>query len=379
MHVDDSKTRVAVFFGGNSAEHEVSINSGLVALGSLAAAFPVMPVFIDRQGRWHVPPEGFDHPNPVECAKHLSTRSENGVSAGQGLARLEEHETSVVFVALHGPYGEDGRMQGFLEIAELPYTGSGVLGSAIAMNKDVAKALYARAGLRVAPSRTISAEAFRSQPAILDRLIAELRLPLVVKPVAQGSSVGTSVCRQRSLLSSALEAALQHGGSALVEQFVQGRELTCGVLELDSSGRRCALPPTLIRPRSSEFFDYKAKYEPGASEELTPAPVEAAVAIAVQEAALQAHSLLQLRGYSRTDFMERSGEVFVLETNTLPGLTQTSLLPQSARVAGIELPVLLRHLVCLAVGLESPINPETLAGCLMAGLRSEDPASEVGL
>jgi D-alanine-D-alanine ligase len=365
MHGAASKTRVAVFFGGRSAEHDVSIQSGLVAMEGLAQTFPVLPVYIDLRGHWHLPSEGFDHPESLEWARRTARREEVGVSAVHGAARLEEHEASVAFLALHGAYGEDGRLQGFLETVGLPYTGSGVLGSALAMNKALAKAVYSRGGLTVAPSQVVSRRDVRPGAIAVDRVLDEIGLPMVVKPVSEGSSVGTAICRSRDDLERALEGALQYGGVALVEEFIDGRELTCGVLDLDREATACALPPTLIRPKTAQFFDYRAKYEPGASEELTPAPIESPLLRQIQHTALRAHQLLHLTGYSRTDMIERRGEVFVLETNTLPGLTRTSLLPQAAHVAGISLQTLLTHLVCLAADLESPVDLSALKGCLI--------------
>jgi D-alanine-D-alanine ligase len=364
MMTQPKNHRVAVLYGGKSAEHDVSVNSGMIAVEHLRESFAVLPVYLNRDGRWLMAEDAED---ALAAARALPSRPAAGSSAGHGLAALEERAVRAVFLALHGPFGEDGRLQGLLETAGIPYTGSGVLGSAMAMDKDIAKRLYAQAGLPIAASRTLVRGELERKKELLDSIVAELGMPLVVKPVAQGSSVGTMVCREPGTLSEAVHEALEHGASVLLEQFVSGRELTCGVLELDAEGTRCALPPTLIRPRRAEFFDYKAKYQTGETEEITPAPIDPELTGRVQDIALAAHAALKLRGYSRTDLIESGGELYVLETNTLPGLTQTSLFPQAAAAAGIPLARLLCHLVCIAAALPSPLDIAALQHCRQTG------------
>ncbi len=262
------------------------------------------------------------------------------------LARLaaDAKELDLAFILLHGIHGEDGTVQGMLDLLGLPYQGSGVLGSALAMNKQLAKTLYLLNGLPVAAGEL-------AQPAHCQNpgpLLARLTLPLVVKPVRQGSSLGMSIVRQAEQLGPALSTAFQHDTEVLVEEFIQGREITVGVL---GNTELTALPLVEIIPDSRyAFFDYEAKYTPGATREVCPAEVDEHIRSTAQDYACRAHKALHLRGYSRTDMIVRDdGEIFLLETNTIPGMTPTSLLPQAAAQAGLSFSALLDRLIALAL------------------------------
>jgi D-alanine-D-alanine ligase len=262
------------------------------------------------------------------------------------LAKLatEADQIDVAFILLHGLYGEDGTMQGFLELLGIPYQGAGVLGSALAMDKNLAKTLYKLHGLPVA-AWEMATPADREN---CDRLLSALRLPLVIKPVRQGSSLGMSIVRQPEELPAALEKAFVHDNEVMVEEFRQGREITVGVL---GNAELEALPLVEIIPDARfDFFDYEAKYEAGASREICPAEVSDVVRKKAQQYAISAHKALKLRGYSRTD-MIISGEddIILLETNTIPGMTPTSLLPQAAAAHGLEFSALLDRLIVLAL------------------------------
>ncbi len=250
------------------------------------------------------------------------------------------------FILLHGLWGEDGTVQGFLDLLDIPYQGSGVTGSALAMDKNLAKELYRLHGLPVADWRVIGGPEPRFS---VSELVAELGLPLVVKPVCDGSSLGMTIVREEANLRQAVEKALVHGGRAMVERFVAGREITVGVLGNDDP---VALPLVEIIPGEGfEFFDYDAKYKPGATREICPAEVDEDISRRAREHAVAAHDALQLRGYSRTDMMlSASGELFLLETNTIPGMTPTSLYPQAAAEYGLDFGALLDRLI--ALGLE---------------------------
>ena len=249
----------------------------------------------------------------------------------------------VALVILHGPYGEDGTVQGLLDLLGIPYQGAGVLGSAVAMNKHVSKQLYHQAGLPVPPYVVLKrGDAVRSQD-----LANRLGLPLVVKPVEGGSSVGMSIVRAVDELDAAVEKALEFDRSVLVEGFIEGTEVTGGVLGNDQPE---ALPLIEIIPGDGyEFFDYEAKYKPGATKEICPARIDDSLAEKARSFAIAAHQALACRGYSRTDMIVKDGEIYVLETNTIPGMTATSLFPQAAAAAGLSFGPLLDRLIELSL------------------------------
>ena len=268
------------------------------------------------------------------------------------LARIAADAATIdaAFILLHGVHGEDGTIQGFLDLLGIPYQGAGVLGSALAMDKNLAKIMYRLAGLPVAPWVMV-------EPGDLEdsgRIQAAVGLPCVVKPVRQGSSIGMSIVRTLDQLPAALALALRHDGEVMVEAFLKGRELTAGVL---GNSELTALPLIEIIPDSRyDFFNYEAKYQPGATREVCPAPVSETVRARAQDYALRAHRSLQLRGYSRTDMILVGEELYLLETNTIPGMTPTSLLPQAAAEAGLPFAALLDRLIELA--LERPTGPQ---------------------
>ncbi len=306
------KLRIALLAGGKSGEREVSLAG---AKGVMAA--------LDKE-------------------KYSVTQYDPATD----LARLAADAAALdaAFVLLHGPLGEDGSMQGFLDLLGLPYQGSGVLGSALAMDKNLAKILYRQAGLRVAEWRMASPKDVEHPGLLADGL----RFPLVVKPVRQGSSLGMSIAHDAKQLAVGLEKAFVFDKEVMVEEFVRGREVTGGVLGNDDLE---ALPLVEIIPgKEYPFFDYQAKYTAGATREICPADLPEVITVKAQQAALAAHRVLRLRGYSRTDMIvSDEGEVFVIETNTIPGMTPTSLLPQAAAAAGIDFPSLLDRLLGLAL------------------------------
>ncbi len=307
-----NKLRVALLAGGKSGEREVSLAG---AKGVLAA--------LDKE-------------------KYDVRKYDPSVD----LERLaaDAKDLDVAFILLHGPLGEDGSVQGFLDLLGLPYQGAGVLGSALAMNKNLAKILYREAGLRVA-------DWLMASPADIDKpenLSSRLRFPLVVKPVGQGSSLGMSVAADDQALSKGLQKAFEYGVEVMVEEYIHGREVTGGVL---GNHDLQALPLVEIIPGAEyQFFDYEAKYKTGATKEICPADLPEEIAQVARDSAVRAHRVLGLRGYSRTDMIvSGKGEVFVIETNTIPGMTPTSLLPQAAQAAGYTFPHLLDLLIELAL------------------------------
>lgn len=242
-------------------------------------------------------------------------------------------QADVLFLALHGGWGEDGTLQAVLDVIGIPYTGSGPLGSALAMDKDIAKHLFRAAGIQTAD--------WLMAPVTARDVEAALGWPVVVKPSKQGSTVGLSIVHEPADLDGAIAEAFRHDNEVMVERFVPGRELTVGVL-----GNQ-ALAVGEIIP-SHEIFDYECKYTPGMSEEIFPADLSPAVTAECQRLGLAAHRALKLRGYSRADFrLTGDGHLVCLEVNTLPGLTATSLLPQSAAATGLGFPELCEA-ICLA-------------------------------
>jgi D-alanine-D-alanine ligase len=249
----------------------------------------------------------------------------------------------VALIILHGPYGEDGTVQGLLDQLGIPYQGSGVLGSALAMNKAVTKKLYENAGLPV-PSYIIYD---RSDHVNVDACVKQLGLPLVVKPVSGGSSVGMSIVRSTADLQDALDKAIVYDSAVMAEAFIAGIELTAGVI---GNKKLKALPIIEIVPdKSREFFDYEAKYTPGVTQEICPARIDDELTQQTQSYAKIAHQALYCRGYSRTDMILIDREIYVLETNTIPGMTATSLLPQAAQVGGLSFSQLMDNLIELAL------------------------------
>ncbi len=323
------KTRhIAVLMGGTSAEHGVSLNSGRMVMRNLKPdRFRATPVVIEKDGAWRV---GDSAPCPVH----------------EGVSRLAGLGADCVFLALHGPGGEDGRMQGLLDLLGIAYTGSPHAASALCMDKIQSKAVVAGAGLPVASQRVVTrAEWVAGEGALTEAIGSAVGFPCVVKSPCEGSSLGMGIPQSADELPSVMATVFTHGSAALIEQFIEGRELTCGVLET-AQGQPEALPVTEIRPVSSAYFDFRAKYTPGATEEITPAPIPDTLRERVQEIALTAHRVLGCRGFSRSDMIARNGEEPVwIEINTIPGMTETSLFPQAAAAAGIPFASLVTLLI----------------------------------
>jgi D-alanine-D-alanine ligase len=249
----------------------------------------------------------------------------------------------VALIILHGPYGEDGTVQGLLDLLNIPYQGSGVLGSALAMNKAVTKQLYEKTGIPVPPYIIYD----RNDNVDVDACVKQIGLPLVVKPVAGGSSVGMSIVGSADDLRGALDKALTYDSAVMIESYIAGTELTGGVI---GNKKLEALPIIEIVPdQTREFFDYEAKYTPGVTQEICPARIDEALTRQAQSYAKIAHQALYCRGYSRTDMILKDREIYVLETNTIPGMTATSLLPQAAQVAGMSFSRLMDKLIELGL------------------------------
>lgn len=255
----------------------------------------------------------------------------------------EAPNIDAALIILHGPYGEDGTVQGLLDLLDIPYQGSGVLGSAIAMNKLVSKHLYERFGLPVPPYIVIQ----HNNAIDPEEYFERLGMPLVVKPVKGGSSVGISIVKSKESLKNAVDEAFTHDDTVLIESYIDGIELTGGVI---GNKNLEALPIIEIIPdKEHEFFDYEAKYTAGITREICPARIDEDLTVKAQTYAKMAHSSLFCKGYSRTDMILKKREIYIIETNTIPGMTATSLLPLAAGAAGIGFSQLLDRLIELSI------------------------------
>lgn len=337
--------RVAVLMGGRSGEHDVSRSSGWAVLSQLPRdRFDPFPALIDRQGRWHFPSE-------AEADPARGDPPGEGLALPEALRALLDMRPEVAFIAMHGPEGEDGRMQSLLQLLGVPFTGSGAEASALAMCKPITKAVYRAACLPVAEDWILSRAMWAEDRAgALGELKRRFHPPWVLKTPRLGSSVGLSVVPAGETLESEVDGLMALDDHLLVEAHVAGRELTCGVLDAPPFGPTRALPVLEISPVGSPYFDYHAKYTPGAAQEICPAPIPDEIRDRVQAYGLTAHRALGCRGFSRTDFIWAAPDrIVTLETNTIPGLTRTSLLPQQAAAAGISFSELVSGLVLAAL------------------------------
>lgn len=352
LTMEKRKLNVAVLMGGKSAEHEVSLSSGRMVLKSLdRTKYNVKPIILTRAGQWLIPTDylsiGGASSGDDEMPSPLVIQPLN---TGSALQQTTDDAVDVVFLALHGAYGEDGTIQGLLELSDIPYTGSGVLSSALAMHKIRSLQIFEQVGLPVANYRAFDCWKWAENRESLTHEIArELGYPCVVLPVEQGSSVGVTIAHDAARLAEGIDRALSFGNEVLVEEYIAGEEVTCGVLGNLPGLEPIALAPTHIIPKENEFFDYEAKYTPGATEEVTPPRLPQELIRAIQAVAVTAHKALGCIGLSRSDMRIREGVVYILETNTLPGMTPTSLFPQAAAAAGMTFSDVLDRLIELAV------------------------------
>lgn len=340
------RLRVVVLSGGPSREREISLKSGAAVGKALASlGHHVLPVTIDADRRWSLPAPGATAlPGGASLAR-APAAALAALSASDG-----ERTIDVVFVALHGAFGEDGTVQGFLETAGVPYTGSGVAASAFAMDKERTKEILSHHGLATAPWASVDRASWNDdRERAIARIETAVGYPAVVKMPREGSSFGVTLVADRGgLLSAVGEAIAGSEGRALVERRLAGTEVTCPVLG-NRGGKLRTLPLVEIVPKGREFFDFEAKYE-GHSAEICPARVSEAIAARVRDAAMTAHRVLGCDGVSRSDFIvDTDGRPWFLETNTVPGMTEQSLCPLSARAAGIDFARLCEMLVELAI------------------------------
>lgn len=348
MVVSKGKIRVAVMMGGFSSERGVSLSTGKQILESL-----------DRDKYEPIGVDAAMLPGSTRrCLDGASEEVRAIVEAGSALASTNKlvsvHEIAsngsglrpdVVFIALHGKFGEDGTVQGMLDLLGIPYTGSGVLASALAMDKSMCKKVLAADGIPVPPSVDFACKGGRWDEDAVTSAVANIGYPVIVKPSRQGSSIGLTKVNAPEELNHAIKEAAGYDGLIIVEKFVAGIELTVGVIGNDEP---FALPVIEIVPKNG-LYDYESKYADGGSEHIMPARISDEATARAQELALAAHKSLGCRGVSRTDIIADNDGMYVLEVNTIPGMTPTSLLPQAAAAVGISFGKLLDMLVGFAL------------------------------
>jgi D-alanine-D-alanine ligase len=323
-----TKTRIGVVRGGPSSEYEISLRTGAAVLDALdREKYEPLDIVISKDGPWHL--------HGLEIKPH------------EVVGRVD-----VIFNALHGYYGEDGKIQQLLEAHSIPFTGSGSLSSAIAMNKILAKEYFRRAGLKTPMHVLIEGGTAKKEINVGKAYLlahSKFPLPYIVKPVSAGSSIGVSMIKSRNDFALALHKAFEFGDSVMVEEYILGIEANVCVIEGYRGKDLYVLPPVEIRPIDRNTFDYEAKYE-GGSREIVPATFPTSIKTELERLAVAAHSALGLRHYSRTDFIisPRRG-IFILETNSLPGLTDESLVPKALKAVGSSLSELAEHLISLAL------------------------------
>lgn len=350
------KLRIGLLFGGRSGEHEVSISSARAIANALVTdqntdKYELLPFYIKKDGCWlagQVPQQILASGIPLLPSQH-PIPSSSQLSPWQSFPQVAE--VDVWFPILHGPNGEDGTIQGLLKLMQVPFIGSGVLGSAMGMDKIAMKTAFAQAGLPQVQYIPINRSQIWSNPCVFpklcDQIEATLGYPCFVKPANLGSSVGISKVRSRSDLETALDNAASYDRRLLVEASVVARELECAILGNDHPKASVVGEITY----QSDFYDYETKYSQGKADLSIPALVSEEIACSIQEMALQAFAAVDAAGLARVDFfyIEATGEVFINEINTLPGFTETSMYPQLWAASAISFPELVDQLIQFAL------------------------------
>jgi D-alanine-D-alanine ligase len=329
--------RVAILCGGRSSEHEIScISAGGVVSAIDRSKFTPIIIGITKSGKW------------VHIAEDFPLRIVDGVlpvipeDAPAVVADVVGFSVSgtplnidIVFPVLHGPFGEDGTIQGMLEIANIPYVGSGVLASAVAMDKSFAKPIFASHGIKVAEGITVTSDQWRVNPDSVTSEASSLSYPVFVKPARGGSSRGTHKVKSEAELAAALSDAFLYDSKVMIENAVVGSEIECAVLEINGEVRASVVGKISIDPKF-EFYDFEAKYLDGATTIELPAPIDATVADEIRVLAISAFKALDCRGLARVDFfLTQNNEIIINELNTMPGFTPTSVFPKMWAATGV--------------------------------------------
>lgn len=357
-----SKLRVGVIFGGRSGEHEISLRSALSVMSAMdPTRYEVVPIGIARNGRWYL------YDDAVRMLGEAVARQGELCAVDAQVSLLPQPDRNplvnltgghaaargaldVVFPVLHGTYGEDGTVQGLLELAGIPYVGPGVLGSAVGMDKDVQKRLLRDAKVPVLPYAALIKADYSRQPANALRIADELGYPVFVKPNALGSSIGISKVNRLEDLTAALDDAFQYDRKVLIEAACVGREFECSVLGNDEP--QASLPGELVVEHRHDFYNYDSKYlDPEGASFKIPADLPAAVSNRIRSVSIAAFKALSLRGMTRVDFLSSRDltQLYVNEVNTIPGFTAISMYPKLWEVSGLPLPRLIDRLIELAL------------------------------
>jgi D-alanine-D-alanine ligase len=368
-----AKPRVAVVFGGRSSEHAIScVTAGSVLEAIDRDAYEVVPIGIATDGRW-VLESGDPERLRIESADRLPSVDANGASvalerveAGADLVVTEPSrpprtlgEVDVVFPLLHGPWGEDGTIQGMLEMAGVRYVGAGVLASAVSMDKAYMKVVLSAAGLPVMPSISVHAREWKSDPAPVRARAAELGYPLFVKPARGGSSIGIAKAHDASELNAAIEGAMVHDPKVLIEVAAEGaREVECGVLESFDGTPETSVPAEIRVTGDHEFYDFEAKYLPEEATELdVPADLPDETAAELRALSARAFQAVGCEGLARVDFfLMPDGSLVVNELNTMPGFTPLSMYPRMWGATGLDYPALVDRLIRLALARDTGLR-----------------------
>ncbi|MEX2028343.1 MAG: D-alanine--D-alanine ligase [Candidatus Curtissbacteria bacterium] len=315
-----TKLKIGVLFGGKSPEHDVSTISGGEVIKNLdRSKYEVIPIFISKSGTsWQIGENKKTLGSPASLKKLID----------------------IAFIAMHGPFGEDGTIQGFLEMFDIPYTGSGVLASSLGMDKIYSRKLFIQAGIIVPKYVLVNKKTPQSE------ILSKLKFPVFVKPKAQGSSVGVSKVKNKKDLARALKTAFSYGDEVIIEEFLAGTEITCAIL---GNAKPKALPLVEIVTKK-EFFDLEAKYDAKLTDEIVPARISRDLTKKAQDAAIRAYETIGCQAFGRVDMIIASGKPYVLEVNTIPGLTPVSLFPKAAASALISYQKLLDKIISFSLG-----------------------------
>ncbi|AJT41244.1 D-alanine--D-alanine ligase family protein [Psychromicrobium lacuslunae] len=365
MSGDTRKPRIAVLFGGRSSEHAVSCVTAMSVLSVIdPTKYDVVPIGISKAGQWvlagqetqqwRIEAGSLPEVNPDAQAITLSRTVTGAELVSNEPGRVPEllGEVDVVFPLLHGPFGEDGTIQGLLELADTRYVGAGVTASAVGMDKEFMKIVLAAAGLNVHPYRVIRDRDWQQSRTEVLRKVAELGWPVFVKPARAGSSIGISKVDGPEQLEAAIEAAREYDPKVMVEAAVRGREIEIGVLQgKDGAGPRTSFPGEVIASAEHSFYDFEAKYLADSGTEVScPAELPEPVIEQLRDAAVKAFDAIEAEGLSRVDFFYTpEGELVINEINTMPGFTPQSMFPQMWAASGMSYPELVEELIQLAL------------------------------
>lgn len=343
------KITLAVIFGGQSSEHEVSLSSASGVIGALDEnKYEIVHIAITKSGNWLIGEKGEEYLKKYKSyagkENSLSAKESDSLTSSEDISIFEycmKNKIDIIFPILHGPYGEDGKIQGLLDMIGLPYVFSGVLANALSMRKEKAKMIVENAGVTVAKDCLID-ENYN-----IKDILNNVSLPLVVKPIELGSSVGVSITRDEKSLEEGIKTALKYGKKVLLEEYVKGREFAVTVMGNENPK---ALAVTEIIPKISEFYDYKAKYEEGGSEHVCPANIPEHICQELEKSSVSAYSSLGCRDVARADFIwGKDGKMYFIEMNTIPGMTPTSLVPEAAKASGMSFEKFLDQLISFAL------------------------------